>query len=401
MLLAAAVLVGLVALAWHFTPPPHRDALHALPDALRVIAATTVLFMVGGFGLVRLLLPSALRRYELLWVLPTGGCAVGLALTVLGFAYVPYKVSLVVIVLAGLAVDWFAVRRRGWPVSLRRGDGRSGLGGLGWPVFLALAVLVVALIPMLCIQQYAAPVGDGSDAHVATGVAQFLQHDHPTAVDITQPVQRMQPTWRSKYPIYYAFAAVSSVSGLATWQVLATLAAMMLALTAIGLFLVAREMFGASRWLALVAMVLAALDREALHTVIHPYFNQTWGFFALPFTLVLGWWAVQPGLARRDRRGAIGLLALFGLILVLAYPLAAPIAVIPLVVFALIERHRRAAAGERVFRVRDLYRGRRSLLWIVPVAALLAIPLAGAVDKAESAVQAVAPGYALGGSLGR
>ena len=53
-----------------------------------------MLFGVGGFGLVRLMLPDALRDYELLWVLPTGGCAVGLALTLLGFAHVPYPVAL-------------------------------------------------------------------------------------------------------------------------------------------------------------------------------------------------------------------------------------------------------------------------------------------------------------------
>jgi len=95
----------------------------------------------------------------------------------------------------------------------------------------------------------------------------------------------MPPTWQSKYPIYYAFAAVSSVSGLATWQVLATLAAAMLGLAALGFFLVARSLFRAPAAVAVVAMALAALDREALHTILNPYFNQTWGFFAMPFTL--------------------------------------------------------------------------------------------------------------------
>ena len=48
-----------------------------MPDVLRALAATLLLFGVGGFGLVRLLLPAPLRRHELLWVLPAGGCAVG------------------------------------------------------------------------------------------------------------------------------------------------------------------------------------------------------------------------------------------------------------------------------------------------------------------------------------
>ena len=99
-------------------------------------------------------------------------------------------------------------------------------------------------------------------------------------------------------------------------------------------------------------MVVAGLDRLALLTVLNPYFNQTWGWVTLPFTLVLGWWVVQPGLSRRARQAAVALLALFGLVLVLAYPLAAPIPAVPIVVFAVLERRRRIAAGERVLRLR-------------------------------------------------
>jgi hypothetical protein len=205
----------------------------------------------------------------------------------------------------------------------------------------------------------------------------------------------MQPTWQSKYPIYYAYAAVSGISGLATWQVLSILAAFLLALTAVGFFLVAREVLRAPAAVALVAMGLAALDREALQTILHPYFNQTWGFFAMPFTLVTGWWAVQPGLSRPERRGTIALLVIFALILVLAYPLAAPIPAVPLIVFAFEERRRRVKEGRQVFRVQDLYRGRRSLLWLIPVAALLAVPVAGAFYKAGTAVNVLLPGHSL------
>src|ERR1700734_3444904 len=73
-LLLAALTIALVVLAWHFNAKPRHEAFSAVPDALRTIAATVVLFGVGGFGLVRLMLPDALRDYELLWVLPTGGC---------------------------------------------------------------------------------------------------------------------------------------------------------------------------------------------------------------------------------------------------------------------------------------------------------------------------------------
>jgi hypothetical protein len=381
------VLAALAALAWHFNMPPRHSALDPIPDVLRAVVAGVLVFGICGFGLVRLLLPAPLRRHEPLWVLPTGACATGLGLTILGFAAVPFSVSLPVLLVSGVGLGVVAVRRRGGV--------HIELPALGWPVYLALAVLFVALVPLVFIQHYAAPVGEGSDAHVATGVAQLLKHAYPTGTNISQPINQMQPTWQSKYPIYYAYAAVSGVSGLATWQVLSILAALLLALTALGFFLVAREVFGAQAGVALVAMGLAALDREALQTILHPYFNQTWGFFALPFTLVTGWWAVQPGLSRSDRTGTIALLVIFALVLVLAYPLAAPIPAVPLIVFAFEERRRRVREGRRVLRLGDLYRGRRSLLWLIPAAALLAVPVAGAVYKAGSAVNVLLPGHSL------
>jgi hypothetical protein len=380
----------------YFDHGPRHDLFAALPGTLRAIAGTVVLFGIGGFGLVRLLLPAPLRRHELLWVLPTGGCAVGVAMTLLGFAAVPYPASLAIVIVAGVGLGWFAVRRRGWP-SL---DARE----LAWPAFLGLAVLVIALIPAISVQHYLAPVGTGSDAHVATGAATFLQHSYPTSVNPSVPINRMPPTWQSKFPIYYAFAGVSTVSGLATWQVLPALAATLLALAAMGLFLFARDVLKLPLAVALVAMSVAGLDRLAVFTALNPYFNQTWGWVTMPFTLVLGWWAVQPGLSRGARSGTVALLALFALVLVLAYPLAAPIPAVPLVVFAGIERRRRIRAGERVFRLRSLYRGAGSMIWILPAAALLAIPIAGAVDKGVSAAQVLLPGHSLiswGGDLGR
>jgi hypothetical protein len=353
-----------------------------------------VVFAVGGLGLVRLMLPDALRDYELLWVLPTGGCAVGLALTLLGFAHVPYPVAITLVLVAGLVLAAFAIRRRGMPA--------LPAARLAWPVFLVAVVTFIALVPMLLHQHYAAPVGTGSDAHVAAGTASFLKHASPTGVDITQPINQMPPTWQSKYPIYYAFAAVSTVSGLATWQVLATLAAALLGLAAAGFFLVARKVFAVPVGWALAAMALAGLDREALHTILNPYFNQTWGFFALPFTLVLGWWLVQPGLTRRAR-GACGLLlAIFGLVLVFAYPLAAPIPAVPIGIFVALEWRRKLRAGEPVRHPRDLYRGRRSLLWLIPLAVLLVVPVIGVGQKVVTAAEVLAPGHSLqswGGDL--
>lgn len=391
--LAAVIVAALVALAVHFNLTWHHGLrlFGVVPDALRGLAATIALFGVSGFGLVRLLLPDALRDYELLWVLPTGACTAGLAMTVLGFAGVPYHVSMVLVPVAGIALAVLAARRRGSPSLPRR---------LAWPLFLAVVVTAIALLPVMFEQHYAAPVGNGSDAHVAAGSANFLKHAYPTSVDITQPINQMPPTWQSKFPIYYAFAAVSSLSGLETWQLLPILAAAMLGMAAVGFFLLARKVLGAPLAVAAAAMLFAALDRMALHTVLNPYFNQTWGYFAMPFTVVLGWWAVQPGLTRRAREATVALLVLFALVLVLAYPLAAPIPAIPIAMFLWLERRRRIAAGEHVLRAGDLYRGPRSLIWIVPVAALLAIPIAGAVEKAISAASVLAPGHSLVGWSG-
>jgi hypothetical protein len=390
--IAAVILLALLALCWHFNTKPRHEALESVPDTIRVLLGAVVLFGLSGFGLVRLLLPEPLRRFELLWVLPAGGCVAGLALTVLGFADVPYAAALALLLAGGLALGAFAVRRRGWP--------QVELAPLAWPLLLSFVVLVVALVPLLFVQHFDTPIGNGSDAHEAVGAAQFLKHSYPTAVNIHQPLNQMPPTWQSKFPIYYAFAGVSTISGLATWQVLAPLEAALAALAALGMFLIAREVFGAGRGVALAAMGLAGLDRMVLYTVQHPYYNQTWGYVALPFTLVLGWVAVQPSLSRRARQATIALLAIFAAMLVLAYPLAAPIPAVPLIVFWLSERRRRIRAGERLWTLRGAYRGWRSLLWMIPFGAALAVPLAGAAAKAVAAAEVLAPGHTLQGWAG-
>jgi hypothetical protein len=94
---------------------------------------------------------------------------------------------------------------------------------------------------------------------------------------------------------------------------------------------------------------------------------------------------------------------MFALILLFAYPLAAPIPLLPILIFIWSERRRRIAAGERVLRARDLYKGRRSLIWLVPVCALLAVPVYGVGQKAVGAAQVLAPGHSLqgwGGDIG-
>jgi hypothetical protein len=71
---------------------------------------------------------------------------------------------------------------------------------------------------------------------------------------------------------------------------------------------------------------------------------------------------------------------------------------VPLIALAIANRHRRKQAGDHVLGIRDLYRGRRSLIWLVPLAAALAIPIAGAVDKIVQAIRELLPGQPVNGS---
>ncbi|HEX8204531.1 MAG TPA: hypothetical protein VF587_00580 [Solirubrobacteraceae bacterium] len=355
----------------------------AVDDALRAGLAALVLFAVAGFGIVRLWLPEGLRRHELLWVLPAGACASGLELALLGYARVPFAANLAVVLAANVCLGAWAVRRGG---SVERVDRAE----IAWPVWIGLLLVCVALVPMFR-SGFATVLGNGSDAHLAVGTADFLRDHHPTAVAPEEPVDRVPLVWRSKPPIYYPLAAVAALSGLETWQAFPVVAALLMALAAAGFFLLARDALGAGLGGAAVGMALVGLDRVVVHTTLHPYFNQLWGFFTLPFALVLAAWAV-----RARTRGAVALLALFLAVGAFAYPLAVPIPLLALAALLWPERRRLAAVGR-------LWRGPRSLAWIVPLAALLAYPAYGIAEKAISAVEPVVDrGYSLvnwGGDL--
>jgi hypothetical protein len=377
--LLVAVLVGLAAINLaHDAGVVGKAAARPL---MQVGLGAVGLFLVGGFGLTRLLLPPGLRRHEPLWILPVGACAVALELTVLGYAYVPFKVSLGIVIAGGAVLGAYAWRRSGPP----RGFTHRGFA---WPAYVAVLLAAIALIPLFR-AGFATVEGQGQDAHLAVGTAQFLQKHHPTAFAPQEPVDKVPLVWRSKPPIYYALGAVASISGMEVFQSISTLAAVLLGLAAIGFFLIARELLGAKWWVALMAMALVGLDRMVLHTVMHPYFNQTWGFFAMPFALVLAWWAVHE-----RTRGGLALLALFVAICGFAYPLALPVVLIPLGVLLWPERRGLW---------RRLYRGRKSLVWMLPLAAILFIPIAGVIEKAAGAATVVFdPGYDLtawGGDL--
>ncbi len=335
----------------------------------RAGAATVGLFLVTGFGLTRLLLPPGLRRHEALWVLPVGACATGLGMTVLGFLAVPFQVNLGLVLAAGAVLAVVALRRRppaGRAAALAQGR------RVAWPVFAGVLVAVVVLVPLFR-AGFATVEGQGQDAHLAVGSAMFLQQAYPTGEDIGLPVDSMPLVWRSKQPIYYALGSGASLAGLEVFETISTMAAVLLALAACGFFLFTRELLGAPRWAAVAAMGLVGIDRMVLHTVAHPYFNQTWGFMAMPFAFVLSWWLV-----RERTRGGIALLVMFMAILAFAYPLAVPI---PLVPFAVVLWPQR----RRVREIRRLYRGRRSLAWIVPLAIVFAVPVLGVLEKMLSA----------------
>jgi hypothetical protein len=377
-------LVGLLAIA--LAQEAGVEGKAASRPLAQVGVAAVVLFAVAGFGPTRLLLPAGLRRHEPLWVLPVGACVVCLAMTVLGYAYVPFKLSLAVVLAAGAVLGVVAWRRSGPP------GGFSGQG-FAWPVYLAILLAAIALIPLFR-AGFATVEGQGQDAHLAVGTAQFLQKHHPLATAPEEPVDQVPLVWRSKPPIYYVLGAVATLSGMEVFESISTLAAVLLGLAAVGFFLVARELLRAPPWVALCAMGLVGLDRMVLHTVMHPYFNQTWGFFAMPFALVLGWWV-----ATERTRGGIVLLGLFVAVCAFAYPLALPVVLIPMAFMFWSDR--RALSPGRLWR--RIWHGPWSLLWMVPLSVILVIPVAGVVEKAVSGVPVVFDPnfnlYAWGGDL--
>jgi hypothetical protein len=363
--------------------------------ALHVAAACVVVFAIAGAGPTRLWLPDGLRRHELLWVLPVGAVAIALELALLVYAFVPFDAALAIALAGGLALAVHAWRRDpGLPLarSAARGGAWASWRVLLVPLYLAALIGAIALVPMFR-GGFVTVIGNGSDAHLAVGTATFLQSHHPTDVAPDEPVDRVPLVWRSKPPIYLAFAAVARVAGMPPYAVIATLQATLLALAALGFWLLARELLGADPWAAGAAMALVGLNRIELFTGMHPYFNQTWGYMAMPFAIVLAWQVV-----RRHSAGGLLLFAAFLGVLAFAYPLAMPIPLIAAAVFWGFERRRRGRSLLRLPRLRS----RRQLLWIVPLFLLLLIPLQGVLEKTASSTRVLAPGYSLvnwGGDL--
>ena len=353
--------------------------IDAADEVLRVALAATFLFGIAGFGVVRLWLPEGLRRHELLWILPAGACASGFALTPLGFLGLPFALNLVIVIAAALALAAFALRRRGLPA-------RPELREVAWPAYLGALLFAVALVPLFR-SGLATVIGEGSDAHLAAGTAEFLRQSSPTDINAALPVDQMPLVWESKHAIYYAFGAVATLAGLETYETLSILGAFLLTLAGIGLYVLAREMLVAGVGAATAAMAIAGLDRMVLHTGIHPYFNQTWGYMTLPFSIVLSWWVI-----RHPTRGGWLLLGLFLVVGAFAYPLAVPIPLWVLGVMWWVDRRARRRRGEPVTGRRELWARLRALPRGVRVAAFvvgffLLVPIWGVIEKLTQGTQ--------------
>lgn len=365
-----------------------------LNDVLRAGAATVAVFGLTGFGPARLLLPAGLRRFELLWVLPVGAVATALELTVLTYAHVPFDVALPIVLAGSAALAAFAWRRDpGLPTGRSTPAGAASWRTLLVALYIALLITMVALLPMFR-AGFATVIGNGSDAHLAVGTAMFLQDNRAGTVNVDEPVDKVPLVWNSKPPIYLAFGAVAKVAGMAPYAVIATMAGVLLALAALGFWLLARELLGAGAWAAAAAMALVGLNRMALFTTMHPYFNQIWGFMAMPFAIVLAWHVVR----RRSLGGAL-LLGAFLAVLGFAYPLALPVPLMSIIVFMAFDRRRR---GLRLIAL-PRPRSRRDLIWIVPLALLLLSgPVKGVFEKAGSVMSLLNYGGSLanwGGDL--
>ncbi len=385
---AAAIALGLASYAG-------VQGRGGLAGAAHVAVACAVLFAIVGFGPTRLFLPAGLRRHELLWVLPVGAVGTALELALLVYAFIPFNVALGLVLAGGIAVGIYAWRRDPG-LLLARSAVDAGMH-VSWrtvlvPLYLAVLVGAVALLPMFR-GGFVTVIGNGSDAHLAVGTAQLLQSHHPSDVAPNEAVDRVPLVWRSKPPIYLAFGAVARLAGMEPYAVIATLQAALLALGALGFWLLARELLGAGVWAAAVAMGLVGLNRIELFTAMHPYVNQLWGYMAMPFAIALAWHVVR----RRSPGGALLFAAFLG-VLTFAYPLALPVPLIAVIFFWAFERRRQGRSLLRLPRLRS----KRQLLWIVPLFFLLLLPLQGVLEKTAASTRVLAPGYSLvnwGGDL--
>jgi len=354
----------------------------AADEVVRALLAGAALFAISGYALAKLFLPESLAPWRAVFVLPLGACACGMALTLLGFAAVPFKLALALTLAAGVGSAAYAWRRT--PSGPAPIDRRQLLS-------LAAAVAMIAAIALIPTFRsgFATVTGTGSDAHQVAGAATFIQHNYPSGRDVAYPIDEVRAIWNSKFPIFYPLAGTATLSGLEPWEAMMSLCALLLALTALGVFVFTRLTLGGGAGIAALAMALAVLDQQVFHVAVHPYYNQLWGLMTLPFSIVLGHAWVEDRSPK-----TFALLALVTGIGIFAYPLMLPFPLVAVAGFWV-------ASGGSVD-PRQLWRGWRSLLWLVPLGALLFLPLRGVVQKVRDGAEVLVGGEELqnwGGDL--
>ena len=238
-------------------------------DAARVALACVVLFAIAGFGPTRLLLPAGLRRHELLWVLPVGAVATGARAGAARLRLRPVRRR------ARRSCSPAASRSASTPGGatpgcrsrVRRAAGVASRGArCSCRCTSRVLIGAIALLPMFR-GGFVTVIGNGSDAHLAVGTAEFLQDHHPKrgrsrASRSTACRSCGAPSRRSTS----RSAPSRGVAGMEPYAVIATLAAALLALAALGFWLLARELLGAGAWAAGAAMGLVGLNRiDAVH----------------------------------------------------------------------------------------------------------------------------------------
>lgn len=362
----------------------------AVPETARAVAALLALLVAAGYAPARLLVPRSMYGHFVLIVPLVGAAVAGLVLTALGFAAVPFPVSLAVVLGAGTLAALLVRARRG-PVR-PDGEGPDRTEGralrLFAPAYLAALVVAVALVPVY-VFELAGVQGINPDALLGVGVAELLQDERPAAIEPSQPVDRVPLVWRSKYPIYYVLAGAASLSGLEPIAVFAAVTAVLLALTAVAFFLLARYGLRAGPAGALLAMAFVALNQGVAHLALHPYYNQLWGTLALPLILLFGLrWLERPN--RRD--GA--LLGLFAAVGLAAYPLMALFPALALAAAAVAVRRRGGLRLPRPARPRGWRLALWSLAAVLTLPALLFLAL-GVAEKAVSALDVLISGESL------
>ena len=366
----------------------------AVPESVRTMAAFVVLCAVCGYAPARLLLPPSMLAHLGLFVLPFGAGCAGLALTMLGFAAVPFEVSLPVVLAVG-AVSALAVRLRAGPAEpppaeLERAGSR--LVRLVLPGWIALLAVAIALIPTFR-SGIATVIGQNGDAVQAVGVTEILRDAAPP--DELHPeyaLDRVPGVWRSKYPIYYVGTAVNSLTGLESYETFSIVCAGMYGLLALAFFAFAFYVLRAGPVASLAVMALVPLSRWVLYLAIHPFYNQLWGLFLLALIYVFG----VRFLLEPSRRLAIAAL-LFSALGAFAYPLMVPFPAIVLGLAAFEIRRRRRAAGEPVrwLSALRLPRPRSVLVWVPLV--LISLPFVlvltvGVVEKLGDVSEVLLPG---------